>query len=180
MIWKSMNKDSCLQANKRPSCLTMRQTNSVEGGKSIYLFHLHCHITRKQPPNLCHFQSHQIPKFHSYNTMAVYSLANSIHFHIPNTFSNSTSNNLNATTSLSSCVPPALSVNRRGSLCVKCRGSAKPENKNHDENDPLETIDKLYKTIKKKDIVELSNVIADQHPHIFDSIPFLQTNLVIF
>lgn len=170
-----------LLAGKQKTKLLNNETNKFSGRREKHIsFPSPLPYHEEATPYLCHFQSHQIPKFHSYNTMAVYSLANSIHFHIPNTFSNSTSNNLNATTSLSSCVPPALSVNRRGSLCVKCRGSAKPENKNHDENDPLETIDKLYKTIKKKDIVELSNVIADQHPHIFDSIPFLQTNLVIF
>ncbi|XP_038883269.1 uncharacterized protein LOC120074268 isoform X1 [Benincasa hispida] len=110
--------------------------------------------------------------------MALSSLPNFIHF--PNSFSISNSNNLNVASihsTTNSYLPPPLSAKRRPSLCVKCHGSPELENKDDDDDDPLETINKLYKGIKKKDIADLSNVIANRRPDIFNSIPFLQTNL---
>ncbi|TYK13002.1 uncharacterized protein E5676_scaffold255G006000 [Cucumis melo var. makuwa] len=123
---------------------------------------------------------------------ALSSLQNFIHF--PTSFSiSSNSRNLNAAASFHTTInnnsylpPQPLSTKRRRrpSLCVQCHGGGSFSMKNQDDNDdndedPLETINKVYKSIKKKDVIDLANVIADQRPDIMDSIPFLGTSLVI-
>ena len=102
------------------------------------------------------------------------------------------SKNLNAaasfhTTINNSYLPPQLlSTKRRrpaASLCIQCHGGgffSMDDDDSSDNEGPLETINKVYKSIKKKDVAKLANVIADQRPDIVDSIPFLRTRLVNF
>ncbi|XP_011658121.1 uncharacterized protein LOC105435947 isoform X2 [Cucumis sativus] len=99
------------------------------------------------------------------------------------------SKNLNAaasfhTTINNSYLPPQLlSTKRRrpaASLCIQCHGGgffSMDDDDSSDNEGPLETINKVYKSIKKKDVAKLANVIADQRPDIVDSIPFLRTRL---
>ncbi|XP_023518451.1 uncharacterized protein LOC111781941 isoform X2 [Cucurbita pepo subsp. pepo] len=111
--------------------------------------------------------------------MAFSSSTNIIHLPISISPSNSSSNsnNYNSAASLYTrrCPPPAAKHQRY--LCVKCNGSNKswvPGKDDNDNDKTLKRVHKLYEVIKNKNMNQVYEVIADELPDAYNSIPAIR------
>ena len=180
-------KDSCLQLNGKkgkrrffPCGGTLRSQvcNTMGGKKASSPMAILCPFQDENPLLSNGLQSFLI-FCHFTFPMAFSSSTNIIHLPISISPSNSSSNsnNYNSAASLYTrrCPPPAAKHQRY--LCVKCNGSNKswvPGKDDNDNDKTLKRVHKLYEVIKNKNMNQVYEVIADELPDAYNSIPAIR------